>query len=186
MKIPVIENPVMIDKVISHIQNEIAAKLDWLDYSFGRCQKLVKTMNGGEYIYPAVYAGESEYVDVLPSEEYGNRTFFVIDDPQTIETEGMRYKRISCPFSLVCWYDITTVLNNRSQRNTEEVKRQIVGVLTNCTMPRGARLELKRIYENPESIFRGFSIREINTQYMMHPYAGIRIEGIIYYVEQCD
>lgn len=52
-------------------------------------------------------------------------------------------------------------------------------------MPRGTRIELAKIYEQAENIFKGYSLREIDTQYLMQPYGGIRIDGFLMYREEC-
>lgn len=184
-RIPKLENPVMIDRALAYIQDELIKKIGWLDYAFGRAQRLVTQREHKNYYYPGVYIGKNEYLNVLPGQGLGNRTFFVVDDPHTIDFTPRQYNAITSPVSLVCWYDLSDIYPDSKERNTEEIKGQILHVLTNMTMPDATRLELSRIYEQAENIFKGYSLREIDTQYLMHPYAGIRIEGILKYREPC-
>lgn len=184
-KAPKQNNPVMIDRVLAYIQDSLIQKIGWLDHAFGRAQKLVTSRDRKEYFYPGVYIGNQEYINVLPGEYLGNRTFFSVEDPYTIDFVPRRYNTIKSPVSLICWYDLSSIFPDSKERNTEEIKRQILRVLTELTMPDGSRIELKNIYEQAENIFKGYSLREIDTQFLMYPYAGLRIEGNLIYREQC-
>ena len=79
-------NPVLLDLVLQNIQETLLAKIDWLDYAFGRAYKNVKYENDGrKYIYPAVYVNDGEYIDMTPNDNLGNFTWFDIYDPQIVE-----------------------------------------------------------------------------------------------------
>lgn len=184
-KSPKPKNPVMIDRALAYIQDELIKNIGWLNYAFGRAQRLATQREHKTYYYPGVYIGENEYLNVLPGQEIGNRTFFVVDDPQTIEFNPRRYNFIKSPISLICWYDLSDIYPDSKERNTEDVKRQIIRVLTDLTMPNATRLELTKIYEQAENIFKGYSLREIDTQFLMQPYAGLRIDGYLTYREEC-
>lgn len=179
------EHPVMLDSFFACIQDELIANVGWLDHSFGRAQRLVTKQDGKAYYYPGVYVGNNEYLNVLPGQGIGNRTFFVTDDPETITFTPRQYNTIKSPFSLILWYDLSSIYPDNKERNTEDVKRQILRVLSDMTMPDGSKLELSRIYQQAENIFKSYSLQEIDTQYLMHPYAGIRIDGTIIYREPC-
>lgn len=184
-KAPKLTNPVMIDRVLACIQDALIDNIGWLNYAFGRVQKLVTQREHRAYYYPGVYIGKNEYLNVLPGQCLGNRTFFMVDDPHTIDFNPRRYNTIRSPFSLVLWYDLTTILKDTKERNTEEIKRQILRVLTNAVLPGGSRIELTRMYETAENIFKGYSLKEIDTQFLMHPFGGLRIEGTLIYREEC-
>ena len=179
------ENPVMIDRALAYIQDELIKKIGWLDYAFGRAQRLVTQREHKNYYYPGVYIGKNEYLNVLPGQGLGNRTFFVTDDPQTIEFNPRGYNVIKSPVSLILWYDLSDIYPDGKERNTEEIKRQILRVLTNITMPDGTRIDWAKIYEQAENIFRGYSLLEIDTQYLMQPYSGVRIDGYLIFREEC-
>ena len=184
-KAPKQKNSVMIDRVLAHIQDALIDNIGWLDYAFGRAQRLVTQREHRAYYYPGVYIGKSEYLNVLPGQGFKNRTFFMIEDPHTIDFNPRRYNTIRSPFSLVLWYDIRTILGTSEERNTEDIKRQILRVLTNAVLPGGSRIELTRMYETAENIFKGYSLKEIDTQFLMHPFGGLRVEGTLIYREEC-
>lgn len=184
-KAPKPANPVLIDRVLAHLQDLLIEKIGWIDYAFGRVQRLVTKRDRKEYYYPGIYIGKNEYINVLPDNSLGNRTFFISDDPQQIEFTPRRYNVIKSPVSLVLWYDLSSIYKGSNERNTEEIKQQILRVLTNAVMPDASRIELIKMYEQAENIFKGYSIKEIDTQYLMQPYAGLRIDMNLIYRELC-
>lgn len=80
-RVPIPKNPELFDRVISDIQKGLADNLPWLDHSFGRAERLVKSINGKKYYTPDVYAGGNDYILIAPDDKVlGNFSFFVIDD----------------------------------------------------------------------------------------------------------
>ena len=62
------DNPVLLDKILQDMQKSLMEKLKWLNYAFGRAYKLVEHRpDGNKFIYPAMYNGNSEYVNVINS-----------------------------------------------------------------------------------------------------------------------
>lgn len=185
-KVPKPSDPVMIDRVIGVMQDELMNKIGWLDYSFGRAQRLVTLRDGRESYYPGVFIEKKEYLNVLPGQRLGNRTSFIVDDPHTvINFVPHQYNRMKAPASLVLWYNLDKIYNGTKERNTEAIKGQILRVLSELVLPNGAKFSLHRIYERAENIFYGYSLREIDTQFLMQPFGGLRIEGEITYMEEC-
>lgn len=189
---PIIQNPVMLDRVIGEIQKALASGLPWLDAAFGRCQRLTKEMNGKRIVTPNVYCGgwnghgENDYIEVSPDSKIGNFSFFEVEDPQTIDA-GPWAREIKAPFSLIVWFDLTRVYNEASNRNTEYIKAQILRLLggrSGWTLSNG-RVTVSRIYERAENIYRGYSLSEIDNQFLMHPFAGFRFEGVLQFAELC-
>lgn len=190
---PVIPNAVMLDRVLSGIQSGLVENLSWLDVAFGRAQRLTKNVNGKRIITPNVYCGNwnghgpNDYIEVSPDSKIGNFSFFWIDDPQTIDA-GPWARTIKTPFSLIVWFDLRRVYNSAANRNTEYLKAQVLRILNG----RGGwhladgHILTTRIYEQNENIYRGFSLSEIDNQYLMHPFGGFRIDGILEYDELCE
>ena len=189
---PIIDNPVMLDFVIGEIQKGLAAQISWLDVAFGRSQRLSKMMNGKRIITPNVYCGgwnghgPNDYIEVSPDSKIGNFSFFEIEDPQTIDP-GPWAREIKTPFGLIVWFDLTRVYKSATNRNTEKLKADIL----HCLNGRAGwhltdgRVIVNRIYERPENIYRGYTLSEIDNQFLMHPYAGVRFDGILEYNELC-
>ena len=189
---PVIPNAVMLDHVIGEIQQGLVDNIAWLDAAFGRSQRLTKNVNGKKIITPNVYCGgwnghgENDYIETSPDSKIGNFAFFEIEDPQTINA-GPWAREIKAPFGLIVWFDLTRVYNTASNRNTEKLKAQILHVLNGRAgwHLTGGRIIINRIYERAENIYRGYTLSEIDNQFLMHPYAGFRFDGILEYDELC-
>ena len=189
---PVIDNPVMLDRIIGEIQYGLVENVSWLDVAFGRAQRLTKIQEGKRVVTPNVYCGgwnghgPNDYIEVSPDSKIGNFSFFEIEDPQSI-TAGPWAREITAPFGLIVWFDLTRVYNSLSNRNTEKLKADILHVLNGRAgwhLQEG-RIAVNRIYERAENIYRGYSLSEIDNQFLMHPYAGFRFDGILEFSELC-
>lgn len=189
---PIIPDPVMLDAVIGHIQQGLVENISWLDAAFGRAQRLVKMQGGKRIVTPNVYCGgwnghgPNDYIEVSPDSKIGNFAFFEIDDPQTIDA-GPWAREVKAPFGLIVWFDLTRVYDTDLNRNTEKLKAEILHVLSGRTgwhLPSG-RITINRIYERAENIYRGYTLSEIDNQYLMHPFAGFRFDGVLMYDELC-
>ena len=190
---PIIDNPVMLDRVIGQIQQGLVENISWLNVAFGRAQRLTKNVEGRSIITPNVYCGgwnghgENDYIEVSPDAKIGNFAFFEVEDPQTIEVSTW-IRQITTPFALIVWFDLTRVYGVPDNRNTEYLKAQILKVLNG----RGGwhlgdgRIVLNQIYERAENIYRGYTLSEIDNQFLMHPFAGFRIEGTLQFDELCE
>lgn len=189
---PVIENPVMLDAVLGQIQSGLIA-IPWLDVAFGRAQRLTKNVRGRRIVTPNVFCGgwnghgPNDYIEVSPDSKIGNFSFFDIEDPQTIDA-GPWDRTVTAPFGLVVWFDLTRVYGEASNRNTEYLKAQVLRVLNGREgwHLTSGRVIVSRIYERVENIYRGYTLTEIDNQFLMHPFGGFRIEGTLTFDELCE
>lgn len=185
-KAPTFDNPQLIDRVLGDIQNGLVDNLGWLDMAFGRAQRLVKIIDGKKHFTPNVYTGNAnEYIPVAPDSKIGNFSFFWIDDPQTLDWLPKQQGNIKSPFSLIFWFDLRRVYNEANNRNTEALKADILKVLNGGFHLRSGRIKINRIYEQAENIYRGFTLDEVDNQFLMHPFAGFRLDGELTIIEPC-
>ena len=190
--VPVIPNAVMLDAVLAQIQKGLADGLPWLDVAFGRSQKIERMQAGKKYILPNVYCGgwnghgENDYIEVSPDSHIGNFSFFEILDPQILETD-IWTRSVKTPFALIVWFDLRKVYGEKENRNTEFLKAQILNILNgrNGWHLRHGRVSVNRCFERAENIYKGYSLSEIDNQFLIHPYAGFRFEGQLEYDELC-
>ena len=197
------ENPVLLDKVIQDIQDVLAEKLQWLNYAFGRAYKLVQHGNdGSKFIYPAAYIGNSEYASLLPNDNFGNFCWFDIYDPQEITSVVQSLPQFTFSGAVVFWFNLNSIFTDAKAMYTEEIKDEIVRVLTGAGLIKssGGRLTLTKIYERFENIYKGYAlekiynnytykgqnIQSIDKQFFMHPFAGLRFEFTITTRELCQ
>jgi hypothetical protein len=189
---PVIPNAVMLDAVIGEIQQGLVNNLSWLDAAFGRAQRLTKNIEGKRIVTPNVYCGgwnghgPNDYIEVSPDAKIGNFSYFEVDDPQTIDPEPWA-RQIKAPFGLIVWFDLTRVYGSRTNRNTEKIKSDILHILNGRAdwhLSHG-RIVINKIYERAENIYKGYTLSEIDNQFLMHPFAGLRFEGLLEFDELC-
>lgn len=195
------ENPVLLDKVLQELQQILTDKLPWLDYAFGRAYKLVEHRpDGNKFIYPAAYNGNAEYVSLLPNDEYGNFSWFDIYDPQKLNTAVQGLPQYNFAGAIIFWYDMRTINSDEEFMCSEEVKNQVLQLFTSPgIIQTSGRIEVTEIYERFENIYRDYSlekiynnynysgegIQDIDKQFFMYPYAGLRIEFNLTVKELC-
>ncbi len=173
---PVPDYPDLLDIVIGNICQGLSDNIGWLDRTFGRAERLVKYDGSGRRYYtPNVYAGGNDYIEVSPDSGIGNFCFFLVEDPQDVTMDGQSVG-IDASVSVIFWFDYRRIFNSDSIRNSEAVKREILDVLNGGFRLRKGRMTVKKIYEQAENIYKGFSLDETDNQFLMHPYGGMRIE----------
>jgi len=189
--IPIVANPTLIDRVLAEIQTGLKDNLAWLDYAFGRAQRITKKINtevaSRTFIFPACYKGENGYEDVSPDSNLGNFSFFQILEPQLLEEVQNQLGGIKVPFALIFWFDLRKVYpTSHNERNTEAVKAEILRALHLKIKPTSGTFRLNKIFERAENIYKEYpGVMEIENQFLMHPYAGFRFEGILKINEPC-
>lgn len=195
------EKPVLLDRVLQEIRQKIKKRLAWLDYAFGRAYKVIKYLpDGQKYIEPTFYNGSSEYVSLLPNDQFGNFMWFDIYDPQKISTDVLARPRVITEGAIVFWYNLQNIYADTTFLYTEEIKNEILKALTSPGLitSKGS-FELVALYENPENVYQGYSIEKLYNDssyfgeslqehdklYFMYPYAGLRIEFKLNTLELC-
>ena len=196
------EQPVLLDKVIQDMQAALKEKLPWLNYAFGKAYKLVEhKLDGEKYIYPAAYIGNSEYVSLVPNDNFGNFCWFDIYDPQDITQVVQSTPQFTFSGAIVFWYNLNTIYADSDFIYTEEVKDEIIRVVTTPgIIKQTGGLTIDKVYERFENIYKGYSIEKIynnytykgegiqdlDKQFFMHPYAGLRLEFTLTTRELCQ
>ena len=189
---PVYEDPAFADIQIQAIMKSLEENLDWLDVAFGRAERITRMAGNKKIKIPAVYLGsdkdkfKNEYLELAPDSRIGNFSFFYMLEPETLRLQPYQQGYIHAPFALIFWFDLRKVWESVNTRNLEFVKQQIVKCLNRQTrFTNHGRLELTRIYNTPEQIYREFTLDEIDNQFLMHPFAGFRFEGVLVFEEPC-
>lgn len=176
--------PKLFDKVIQPIQDGLAS-LSWLDHCFGRAERLVTERDGHRIYSPNVYRGGDDYILLTPDNtDLGNYCFFVMEEPQVIVSDMGIQQRVRSPYSLIVWVDMRRVGQQDDQRNTEAVKEAILKAVRETWLKEGA-VTMQKIYERAENVFQGFTLDEVDNQFLMSPYWGCRITGEMWVNEDC-
>lgn len=196
------EDPVLLDKILQDMQKSLMNRLKWLNCAFGRAYKLVEHRpDGNKFIYPAMYNSNGEYVSLLPNDNFGNFSWFDIYDPQKITEVVQSLPQYTFSGAIIFWYDLSSIYEDETVMHTEEVKDEIMQVLTTPGLiTTTGKLVINDIYERFENIYKGYSIekiynnytykgegiQDIDKQFFMYPYAGIRIEFTLTTRELCQ
>lgn len=193
---PILPAPILVDAMIAELQQVLVSNLGWLDAAFGRSQKLTrKTSSGRTVVVPNVFCGgwnghgENDYIEVTPDSKIGNFCFFEVNDPENVEWAYRELMDIETPFSLIFWFDTRRVFGEASNRDISHLKNDILTLLNGrngLVLHSGGRLRINRIYERAENIYRGYTLSEIDNQYLMHPFAGLRFDGVIKMHQPCE
>lgn len=179
-RVPVRTSPKLFDLAVSKVQ-AVLANITWLDHVFGICEKLTDVKDGKKFHSANAYIGKGQYEQIMPCDTLGNFAFFILRDPQTLSTNGNN--TISSPVSLILWYDMRKVSLPTDERNREQIKWQILNALDSAHF---SWFTIKKIYEKPENVFDDFSYDYTNNQFLMAPYAGLRIDGDMVVTIPCN
>ena len=175
----------LFDRVIQGLQDALG-DIAWLNHIFGRSERLVKMKDGMRYYTPNVYYGKDEYIQLLPdNRDLGNYCFFVMEEPQTVTYPMGIQNRVKAPFSLIVWVDMRTVGATYDDRNTEQLKEQLLKTIKRGWIKHGS-VTVEKVYERAENVFHGYSLDEVDSQYLMAPFAGFRLTGEMIIDEECD
>ena len=186
------DNPVLLDRVLQELRQTLLERLPWLDFAFGRAYKIVHSLDdGGKFIEPGVYNGNGEYLSMLPNDNLGNFCWFDIYDPQDLQVLVTGQPRMTFTGAVVFWYDLRDIADDQDFLYTEEVKNQIITVLSSAGIfQTGGSLRIYTAYENFDNIYKGYTLTKVyneylykgediqayDKQYFMYPYAGLRVE----------
>lgn len=182
--VPVLVDPKMIDIVFSEIQTALTTKLAWLDGAYGKAQRLKRLKDDRQIVYPAIYTGTTQgkgYEDASPSDHFGNYCFFVTYDPEEIIMWNKINVDLRSQFGLIFWFDFRKIYPTDWQRRTiDNVKSEVVEFFRSTSF-RNSQVTISRFYEDAENIYRTFTDKEIDNQFLMRPFGGFRIEGTVKY-----
>lgn len=172
------------DAVFERARQHLLSSLPWLDEAFGRAERVAKEGYGGRRVYlPAIFARKwNDYTLLTPDSGLGNFCFFVAHDPLEVEWGDRLQVPVSGRYSLVLWWDYRRIATGH-QRGA--VERQVLDALASLVLP-GGRLGVSKVYALAENIYQGFTLDEVDNQFLMHPYGGMRVEGVYSVAGSCS
>ena len=179
------KSPKLFDRPIQDLQKSIASKLIFMDHVFGRCERLLKLVDGHRVFSPNIYKGRDEYILLTPDNtELGNYSFFVSDEPEVMVSNFGISGRIRAPFSLVVWVDQRTI-EDEDARNVYALELKVMDAIASPGVLRHGGIEVSRIYHKAENVFQGFTMDEVDNQFLMSPFMCLRVECEIWIDEDC-
>lgn len=184
--IPVPTSPKLWDYAVAELQTELTDNISWLTSAFGKAQRrAMPAPDGREIRFPAVYSGKGDYISMLPDGHLGNYCWLDVDDYQDLPYERTDYNEIRAQVGLVFWLDLRTAYpSDYENRTIEHAKNDVLVALRAARLTRSILL-IDRMAERAENIYRGYTVSEIATQFLMFPYTGFRLEGEMICREIC-
>lgn len=181
--VPILADPKLIDKALLEVQTKLTTKLIWLDGAYGKVQRLTKVEEKRKINFPGIYTGSKQgkgYESAMPSDHLGNFSFFTIKDGEKLGTLSRRNTTINAEFGLIFWFRYDKIYpDDWKQRTIENVKDEVVSFFR-TTAFRNCRMTIEQFFELPENIYKGFTDREVENDYLMRPFGGLRVNGKIH------
>ena len=187
-KIPIINNPALLDIVLGQLQSGLIENIESLDFAFGKAQRITQKIKEKVWVMPACFTGKgNDYENVQPNDKWGNFSFFHVTEPQEVVWTPNQLSQISTPFGIIFWYDLRKIFpESAAERNTEKVKDTILRALQLKIKLQAGRYEILKIFERPESVYREYpGILQLENQFMLHPFGCIRLDGILTIRQDC-
>ena len=134
---------------------------------------------------PNVYVGKDDYCLLTPDQrELGNYAFFVREEPERMGVSMGMQSRVHAPFSLIVWVDMRTVADG-DDRNIYDVELAVLQALGTPGAVKNGGLKVTNVYHRAENVFDGFSLDEVDNQFLMSPFYGMRVQMEIWIDEDC-
>lgn len=195
---PTIASPVGVDSVIQALQVEYDDKLTWLEKSFGRAyiamrktdnQDDASLLTRQDILFPSLWQGEGlDPINGLANDNLNAYSFFLKTGEETPINYNQRLKnRWTCDISNMFWFNLERIDPNKTYPFTEELINEVKSVIANTlfTGLKYSGVEVLSVKDKPQDIFNEFTIDLAETQHLMYPHAGFRIELRAYFNEDC-
>ena len=180
------EQPKLFDRPIQDLQKSIGRKLLFMNHIFGRCERLLKVVEGRRSYSPNIYKGRDEYELLTPDNtDLGNYCFFVPDEPEVMVANFGISGRLRAPFSLVVWVDQRTI-EDKDARDIYGLELKVLDAIASPGVLRHGGIEVSRVFHKAENVFQGFTMDEVDNQFLMSPFIGLRVECELWVDEDCN
>lgn len=182
----ILENPKLLDIPIKELTEAMELNLNWLDSAFGKIEKFTEKKGRETITYPAVpIQGKKgiEYLKVFPDSHIGNFSYCEIGQ-QSINHAPNQFFDFGFELGIVFWFDYRKLFQNSELNTIENVKDSILSFFNNYSFST-LKLRVKSIIEDVDEIYRGFSHREIENQFLMRPFGGFRINFDVKVAQKC-
>ena len=117
---------------------------------------------------------------MFTDQHIGYFSFFTLADSQEIPDENFTtYQTLKGEFGLIFWFYFPSIFGDNWQNySIDNVKNE---VLHHIKSIKGVNFKfyINRFWEEADNIYTGFNHREIQSQFLMRPYGGFRIDGEI-------
>lgn len=182
---PTLLDPKLIDLALSEISTQLTTSLSWLNTAYGQAERRVFEKGNKNYIAPAFYSGGNDHTQLFPDEHLGCFSFFKVKDGSSLEADRINVVG-SAEVSLIVWFKFKKVYpDSHERKNTRHVIKEVIDVLRNNSFTHSS-IKIQKVFEEGQNIYDGYSDKEIETQFLMRPFGGFRIQmQLIYSQTSC-
>lgn len=178
--IPTLIEPKGVDAALESIAAYLQTNVSWLTNAYGRAETMEEVVDGRRYIYPAVYAGDVEYLNVHPDEHLENHSFFKVDGRQDIDYQG-QFLTGTARVTLIVWFNYETAYpTDHERRSVDNAIHDVVDVLKNASGDFYSFMIKEAI---TEGMYQGYTLSP--NQPLMRPYGAFGITMDINWQEVC-
>jgi hypothetical protein len=172
VRVPAPSNPTGLELVVKEIQETFARECEWLDLAAGIAAPIpIKAESGRSQRTPMIYTGGEDYVSAMPDDGIGNFIWF--------DVESQKYNRATrqheVKLAIILWCKLEDVYPDEEGATAHGLARDMSAVLAKAKRTRS--VSRFRAYETEaQKVYKGYWTREVEEQYFMRPYAGLRLE----------
>jgi len=182
---PQIASPVNLDSKLQTIQNALKTGLTWLTHSFPKATRAKEKVGDEIRIFPEVFRNDSDfrYVNLLPSRDLVNFSFFLLNDPAIYSdyTPFEKIANVTYNLDLVFWFDLLKIDNTLNYRFLELLKEDIIFIIN-----QNPEINLINVVEGFDQVWAGFNLEEVEGQYFKQPYAGLKFNFSLTHAITCN
>lgn len=185
--IPLIDNPVNIDRPIQELQIELSS-MGWLEKSFGRAYNSYRIDENKKKIsHPEVWQGlGKDLLNVMPNDNLKSQSFFRVHEPiRCMEFNPDGYSIMAATVSIIFWFNLKEVDDSIDYRYIEILKGRAQRKITNAIFSPQSDIKILRIWDTAEQVFSGYDLSQHPAEQLTHPFGGFRFECDLSYIEDC-
>ena len=176
--VPTIPNPVNADTYINLLQTALSG-ISWIEYSFGRT---TRHSEKGK-IYPKTYQTSKEYQIVMPNDNLGKGYSFIEVDSAEPEFNLDQQSIWEYGISVICYANYNKIDSTKDYPFVEELLQDVMVVFIDETIL--CEIIPNKIFFEVEEIFRDYTLDIINSQYLIFPWGGFRIDATMKFIGDC-
>jgi len=179
-----VPNQVGLDAAIAELQTALGT-IPYLDKVFGRAWIHKEKRGNKDITLPKVYQGKKEYYNALPNGNFKASVFFIAEgDEESKDYSPLENNVFTRQVALIFWGDLKRIDKDKDFIFLEEIKMDVLRAIKYCKCFESYDSYVDERYSEIFKEFRDAS-DEINTQYLMYPYAGFRLSLTLIYDQPC-
>lgn len=177
-----------LSRKIQEIQSRLASDLSWLSKSFGLADRIVEYREGAEYVYPAVFEGNTiDPISLMPSDLYQSYCFWVYDDSEFDTNSDFPTKNpiITNNVSCIFYMDIRRIDNVMAYAGTKSKIIEDIFHFFNTVNVSGRLIPVRFIENDITEVFSGYSLDQVDNVFKAYPKWACRMDFEFSYRDAC-